>query len=346
MNIIDFSHIAIIQTAFLGDIALTLPLADTIRRFHPSAQITFISTPIAKPFVQSTASINNVLSFDKRKSQSGLKGIVQFSNTLRKLNVECIIAPHRSFRTTLLTYLTRPITSVGFSRNAASFLYSRKVEYQANLHEVERNISLLQVFNDIQIPINALIPPPSITIPEADTSKIYNLIEKKGLKIPIIAIAPGSVWATKRWCEDYFVTTAQFLKAKGYSCVFIGGNDDIELCWRLALASGAISLAGETTIIQTIALLKLCSALLTNDSAPTHLAWIAGCPTATIFGATSPKFGFAPRGEASVVLQNETLSCRPCAIHGGNRCPLGTLECMKSVRPERVGLTIESIVTK
>lgn len=346
MNITDLKHIAIIQTAFLGDVALTLPLADEIRRLNPTIEITFVTTPTALTLAESSLSINNVLTFDKRKSQKGLRGILSLTEELQFLDVDCIIAPHRSLRTSLLTYFTRPKCSVGFSRNALSFLYSKTVEYPAELHEVERNIMLLSVFDDVQNQIKQEIEPPKIKISIHDLEIIDQKIRENKLHAPIIALAPGSVWATKRWCEEYYILTAQSLLEKGYSCVFIGGNEDRYLCSRLALASGAVSIAGETSIVQSIALLSKCSALLTNDSAPTHLAWIAGCPTATIFGATSPKFGFAPRGDSSVVLQNDTLGCRPCAIHGGNRCPLGTLECMKSVRPERVSLTIESIVAK
>lgn len=346
MNIVDFSRFAIIQTAFLGDVALALPLADTIRYYNPDADITFITTPLALPLVECSTAITTALPFDKRKSHSGLNGIHSLAAELRQKKIDCIIAPHRSLRTTLLSFLTFPKFSVGFSRNAASFLYTKRINYFTHLHEVERNIMLLSAFDDIQNPIEKSIPPPKITIQHDDKAKVNDIINLQMIQAPIIAIAPGSVWATKRWCEEYFVSTAQFLVAKGYSCVFIGGNEDIELCNRLAIASGAISLAGKTTIIQTIALLRQCAALLTNDSAPTHLAWIAECPTATIFGATSPKFGFAPRGNSSKVLQNETLSCRPCAIHGGNICPLGTLECMKSVRPERALYAIESIVAK
>jgi heptosyltransferase-2 len=346
MNSTDFSRFAILQTAFLGDVALTLPLADALRRYRPTADITFVTTPLALPLVECSDTVTTPLAFDKRKSHSGLSGIRTIAAQLRRLNIDCIIAPHRSLRTSLLTALTRPKFSIGFSRNSASFLYTRQIEYPAQLHEVERNIMLLSAFEDIVNPIEKPIPPPQLTIQKADNEKINSIVTRFGLRTPLIALAPGSVWATKRWLEEYFVATAQYLVAKGYSCVIIGGNEDRELCERIAESSGAVSLAGETSIVQSIALLTRCSALLTNDSAPTHLAWIAGCPTATIFGATSPKFGFAPRGGSSVILQNETLGCRPCAIHGGNHCPLGTHECMKSVKPERAIRAIEIILAR
>lgn len=346
MNITDFSRFAIIQTAFLGDVALTLPLAEAIKRYHPSAEITVVTTPLAAPLVECSDAVDRVIPFDKRKNHKGLRGIRLLANELKKNNIDCIIAPHRSFRTTVLTTLANAKCSIGFSKNSLSLLYSKRINYFTHLHEVERNLMLLTAFDDIQNPIEKVINPPVVTIPSIDSDTVRQFVHHYGIKSPVIAIAPGSVWATKRWCEEYFVSTARYFVEKGYSCVFLGGREDAELCKRLAAASGGISLAGETTIVQTIDFLKQCTVILTNDSAPTHLAWIAGCPTVAVFGATSPKFGFAPRGEESLILQNDTLQCRPCAIHGGNQCPLGTLECMKSVKPERATKAIESILTK
>lgn len=346
MNITDFSRFAIIQTAFLGDVALTLPLAEAVKSYHPTAEITFITTPLAAPLVECSDSVDRVLPFDKRKTHRGVRGIRLLANELKQNNVDCIIAPHRSFRTTVLTTLAHPKYSVGFDKNSFSLLYSKRINYFIHLHEVERNLMLLTAFDDIQNPLEKVINPPVVTIPAIDSDKVNQIVNHYRFKPPIIAIAPGSVWATKRWCEEHFVSTARHFVEKGYSCVFLGGREDAELCKRLAAASGGISLAGETTIVQTIEFLKQCTVILTNDSAPTHLAWIAGCPTVTVFGATSPKFGFAPRGEHSLILQNDTLQCRPCAIHGGNQCPLGTLECMKSVKPELAARAIESILRK
>ena len=66
------------------------------------------------------------------------------------------------------------------------------------------------------------------------------------------------------------------------------------------------------------------------------MAGLTNCPVVTIFGPTSPIFGFAPSGDNDLVIQNNDLKCRPCHIHGLNECPVKNFECMKSIKSEYV----------
>ena len=70
-DIRDFKHIAIIQTAFLGDVALALPLAEKIKSLSGSAELTFVTTPQSAPFVECARNIDNVLVYDKRDKHKG-----------------------------------------------------------------------------------------------------------------------------------------------------------------------------------------------------------------------------------------------------------------------------------
>ena len=90
-------------------------------------------------------------------------------------------------------------------------------------------------------------------------------------------------------------------------------------------AAGALSLRG------TAALLEQAAMLVTNDSAPLHLAAAVAIPTVAIFGPTVPAFGFGPRGPDDLVVEVTGLACRPCSSHGPAVCPLGHHRCMQEV---------------
>jgi len=176
-----------------------------------------------------------------------------------------------------------------------------------------------------------------IEIPEEDKSYVESLLVAKGLEgKTIIAVAPGSVWETKKWKEKHFVKLVVMLIDAGLSPAVVGSEADSELCIRIASASGAISLAGMFTLPQFIYFLTLTSLTITNDSSPTHFAGLVDCPTVTLFGPTSPVFGFAPWSSKSLSLGLDELKCRPCEIHGGRKCPIGTHECMENLKPEFV----------
>ena len=65
-----------------------------------------------------------------------------------------------------------------------------------------------------------------------------------------------------------------------------------------------------------------------NDSAPLHFASAMNAPVTAFFCSTSPKFGFTPLSDISIILETKSnLSCRPCGIHGKKECPEGHFKC-------------------
>ena len=36
------------------------------------------------------------------------------------------------------------------------------------------------------------------------------------------------------------------------------------------------------------------------------------------------------------LLENNDLDCRPCGLHGGDKCPKGHFKCMLDIKPEMV----------
>lgn len=332
MRLTDFRHIVIIQTAFIGDVALVLFLAEQVRQRHPTARITLVTTPIAATFAQYCTAIDTVIGFDKRSQHKGVNGILHVARQLRLEGADCVLAPHRSYRTALLARLSGACIRIGFENASLAWLYTKRVKYTLT-HEIERNNALVGVFEDGQ---NVRTTSPTITLPESADAAAEQFLQQQQCKNGFIACAPGSVWATKRWREEHFGSLAKILRKKGETVLLLGGKDDQALCERIAEKSGCASLAGKTTLPEMLALLKRASVLVSNDSAPVHLAALVDCPTVAVFGPTVQAFGFAPRSSRAVVIENAHLSCRPCSPHGTVACPLGTHECMWSVQPEEV----------
>jgi heptosyltransferase-2 len=97
-----------------------------------------------------------------------------------------------------------------------------------------------------------------------------------------------------------------------------------------------VSAAGELPLRASAALLERAEVLVTNDSAPLHLATAVGTRIVAIFGPTVPEFGFGPRGPRDLVVEHVALDCRPCSRHGPRVCPLGHHRCMGEIGVERV----------
>jgi len=330
----------IIQTAFIGDVILTTPVIDLLHSSLPDIEIDFLTIPMSSSILSFNPFLNKTIIFDKKNKDKGLSGLWRTGKLLHSTHYDLCLVPHRSIRSVVLTFMTQASIRVGFNRSALKKVFTDIVSYDKNIHEIERNLSLLRA-----VGIQGQLMSPVIYASEDDKLFIRNLCQENGFKEEdkIIAIAPGSVWPTKRWPDDYFAELCRRLRTEGFKAVLVGSREDKALCEKISANSEETSsIAGATTLTQTFEFFKLCAGVVTNDSAPLHLGMAAQIPVFAIFGPTVSAFGFGPFGKKSIIFENDNLNCRPCSIHGGKKCPIKTFECMVSVKPDRVAEKIRS----
>ena len=324
-------EILIIQTAFIGDIALTIFFANELKQNFPDCKISFVSTEIGCEILRCFKFIDQPIIFSKRSKDKGLKGINNLSKQLNNTKYDYIFALHRSFRTTILVNKIKAGKKVGFDKNSLSFLLDKRVKYDRFIHEVERNRQCLFEFPSLNGKFNYL---KCVEKNTADFNFITNVVDTSFRK-PVL-IAPCSVWETKKWDKNYFAELSYMLKQNGEDVYLIGGKEDIDTCNYIARKSEVHNLSGQTSIPQVLELVRNSKLVITNDSAPTHFASLFNIPTITIYGATSHKFGFFPLAERSVFIEDVDLFCHPCSIHGEKKCPRKTFDCMKNITPQMV----------
>jgi heptosyltransferase-2 len=329
------SRILIIQTAFLGDVILCTPLIKATRRLFPDSFISFLLIPETENILENNPHLNEILVYDKRGKEKGLRNFVKQVKKIRKRNFDSAIIPHRHIRSALLAYLAGIPQRIGFDRSTGSFLFTQKVTYQDDLHEIDRNLRLLSDLGH-----DALDGSPELFPSPEDFSYSSRLLRNSGVEEndTIIGIAPGSVWATKRWLPERFAQVSDLLiKETGSKVVFLGSKQDERLCLDIAnlMAEKPVILAGKTSILQSAAVISRCKAILSNDSAPVHISSAMKRPAVAIFGSTVPEFGFAPYGEGNVIIGKE-MECRPCGIHGRNKCPKKHFRCMTEIATQEV----------
>jgi heptosyltransferase-2 len=152
---------------------------------------------------------------------------------------------------------------------------------------------------------------------------------------PIVAIAPGARWATKRWPAERFAAVADALAADGASIVLAGGPGDREAFAAVRAAMRATPAADLSPLpIEALAAaLAEARLLVACDSGPVHLASAVGAPALALFGPTSVvRWGPPPPGRALSL----GLACAPCSNHGGELCPEGHHRCLADLLPDHV----------
>ena len=332
--------ILLIQTAFLGDLILTTPLIKAVKKAFPQSFLCVLLIPETSEVLKNNPYVDKIIVYDKRKDKS-LKTFFSIMKNIKGKNFDLALIPHRSFRSALISYLAKIPQRIGFDSSAGSFLFNQKILYNPKIHEIERNLSLLKEFNfELENKSPQLFPE------EKDFNWAKNFLKEAGIKEneKIVGVAPGSVWATKRWLKERFAEVADKLISENFAkIIFFGSDDDRSLCEDISsqMKEKPIIAAGKTSILQSSALISFCSLFLSNDTAGMHLAVAQKKPVVAIFGSTVPEFGFFPYGDGHIIIEKK-LYCRPCGIHGKKKCPEKHFDCMKKISVEEVFEAVKS----
>ena len=328
----------VIQTAFLGDVVLTTPLLSAIAAHHGPVDV--VTTPIAAPLLETHPAVQNVIAYDKRGSDRGWAGLRTLAQRLKTEQYQRAYLPHRSLRTAALGMLARIPSRIGFS-GPWSFLYTEARPKPPLGHESDRLLALADEAPGAY--------PPHLRPTAEDERVVADVLAEIGLDggVPFVALAPGSIWGSKRW--PYYPELAHRLAAKGMPVVVVGGPADADEGSQIVAAVAAAqrvvatSTCGQLTLRQSAALIARAALLVTNDSAPLHLATAMGTRIVALFGPTVTEFGFGPLRAGDVALGLDGLQCRPCSPHGPQRCPLGHHRCMRELTVEAVTRAIEDL---
>jgi heptosyltransferase II len=335
-------RILVIQTAFLGDAILTLPMIQKLDELYPMSEIDVLAIPSTKEIFSASPYTNEVLVIDKKGKEKSVFSLFKYAGELRERNYTKIFSPHKSLRTSLIVMQSGVKDTTGFDNASFKHVYKNLVVYKEYHHEVQRNLDLIGYRYDG----DGWRVLPEVKIPVSSKEKVEYFIKKNRIYDPYYTVAPGSVWDTKKYPEEYFVEVISFLKETGFPVILIGGKNEKELCERITSKfDGKVwSAAARMSITETIFLLTKSLLLISNDSAPVHMGMCADIPVLTLYCSTVPDFGFYPYNYKSSYLSYSELSCKPCGIHGYRECPLSHFECGKRLYPKEIISKIKEMV--
>ena len=328
--------ILISQTASLGDVILSTPVIVALRRYYPDAELWFLSTSAGSQLLKSNPELTGVICYDKKGKDKGIFGLLKKSREIRKLKFDAVFAIQRSARVSLLLKFSGIPKRVGFASSAMPFLFTQTVFRSKEVHDVERNLSILSSEFQLEESDKELL----LVSPQASSvsKEVLDVVSP----VPYVCIFPGSLWFTKRWEPQNFAELGKKLTEKGERVIFLGSKDEKELVDGCARQSDSISLAGKTNLQELIYIVANSRAVICNDSSSLHIASAFKIPNVAIFCATSPQMGFGPwRNPKCEIIEEKDLWCRPCSRHGGVFCPTGTHACMKG---SKNGASVERVV--
>jgi len=225
-----------------------------------------------------------------------------------------------------------------YYRNSDSLL-TRVVRDNNVRHEVESNLELLRILGGA-VQSNKL---ETWLSPEdkrfADQVLIFYKIQPHDL---LIAFSPGAAHPKRIWPLSRFVELGRWLKSEYKAAIVVVGGPGEESLGQMLqqrIDGTVVNLVGNSTLRQTVAILKSCHLFVGNDSGPMHLAAAAGVPVVEIsaqafkgspFMINSPK-RFGPWAVSHRILQPEK-AIPPCT----DTCDSEEAHCILSVTVDQV----------
>lgn len=353
------SHV-VFNTAFIGDLLLSIPFMRRIKRLRPGDELVLICRPGLGGFFQVSGLVDEVIELDKKNTQS----VQKMLRALSDKQIHFLFCPHESYRSAYMVRKIKAKVKVSYRQWWNAPFFDERVRRPMYWPEALRALALLEPYDeDLSRRLEKLRSDKNFhNSPQRDTVEIWphkiasdlslyaepqvdvvrSVLSRFQLHRPFAVIAPASQWATKRWTEDGFVNLIHLLSERGLNVYLVGTLSEADLCMRIEKTAGAIStridvrsIAGQTNLVELHALLSMAEVIVTNDSGSMHMGAAAGRPVVAVFGPTTLDLGYRPWSDLSCVVQLD-LPCRPCGRHGHNRCPIGTHECMKKITPEMV----------
>jgi heptosyltransferase-2 len=324
----------VLQSAFLGDTILTTSL---IAELAARGAVDVLVTPQAAPVLTGNPAIRDVIVYDKRGADAGASGFLRLASRLRSRAYGNAYLAQASWRSAALAWRAGIPNRVGFVDAPGRRLYTSRVPRLADRHQAERLWRL--AFPEGGEPDTM---PPLAMHPGPDDKAAVDALLGGGRNAPLVVLAPGSQWATKRW--PYFEKLALEISGEVRLAV-VGGPDDVSAAQIIhARVPDTIIAAGRLSLLGSAELIRRARVVVANDSSPTHMASAMGTPTLTVFGPTTAGFGFGPLAPRAMAVQHDAMPCRPCHHHGPRRCPLGHWRCMTQLASSRVAAAVREII--
>lgn len=292
----QYRNILIIKPSALGDIVFALPALATLRASFPQARIHWLVRKEFAPLLECVTGLDEIILFDRKllgkwwHSRQAFAEFRAFLKRLRNGQFDLVVDLQGLFRTAFFAWQTGCSQRFGMSqtREGASFFYTRRVlPPEGSIHLVDYYTRIVSEAGAATLCTDYPILPPAQAV-----ETMNHKLSTAGLTgKPYAVLILGSAHTSKCWPTERFAAIARRLAAEyGFTIIAAGSKSEQSLAQAVQQKAQIpmVSLAGQTSIPELVALLKGARLVLSNDTGPGHIAAAMNVPTVVIFGHTNP----------------------------------------------------------
>ncbi len=307
---IDFkdppAKLLIIKPSSLGDIIHSLPFLAAVKTRFPHMEVHWVVARGLHVVLENHPLISKlwVINKDAWKSvaylRETLRDVRDLYRGLGREHYDVCVDLSGLLRSGLLTFASKAPIKIGFAEanEGSPFFYTHKIKGDMEGHAIDRYLQIARAFgcrgDEISYPMPAFErnPPLCRTLPR-----------------DYVVIAPSAGKEANRWPASRFGELAARLPLPA---VVICGKGDAAVADGVVAASKgkAISLAGKTTLLELMAVIRKARFFISNDTGPMHIAAAFQVPVFALFGPANPK-RTGPYGPIHTIIKTD-IACAPC----------------------------------
>ena len=317
-------RIVIVRPDHLGDVLLTLPAVEGLRKTFPEAHITFITARASVDAARLSPDIDAVIGVpfpaldQPLEATSWATVAASEGNGLRDaFDIAILPRPDDPWSGPLVTAASVPVR-LGYDLPRTRTFLTHNIPSPSREHVVmtaARLASAAAALLGVRYthppergrPARLHIAPKH----EMEAMRVLNRLETSS----IVVLHPAAGWALKHWSIQRWGELAIALRQRhGITAVVTGAWVDHALISAIVAASGgsAVSLAGHVSLGGLAALYRRVQLVIAIDSGPMHLAALLGTPVVGLYGPADP-VQFSPwsaLGTSRIIRLQ--LPCSPC----------------------------------
>jgi ADP-heptose:LPS heptosyltransferase len=346
-------RILLLRPDHLGDVLLTLPMAQLLRRSIPDGHITVAAPPGLVSIATRCPAVNDVLGVDFPPPTASdfpdgwTEGARAVAAGMRDRFDIALIPRMDDPWSGHLAELAAIPRRMGFGHPRTRRFLTDALPLPERCHVVELGLAVARhviAAGEPGLEPDAWISPRAEDDAEADRVLSSLPADPHRAQAAIVAFHPGSSWKLKEWPASRWGSLIQRLSERyRISSLVTGSEHERALVANVVAASAghATGLAGRLSLGGLAALYHRAALVIAVDSGPLHLAVATGTRAVGIYGPADPlEFGpWSRPGSARLV--RTALPCQPCRRLDGPPC--GALERPACLRGVGVGDVLDSV---
>jgi ADP-heptose:LPS heptosyltransferase len=326
-------NILVVRTDRIGDVVLTLPIANIIKKHFPDSRVSFLIREYTKSLCENNLFINEIITLDEADGKTKI-----FSNIRKiKKKFDTAIVAYPTFRIALILFLAGIKTRIGSGYRWYSFLFNKKIYEHRKIsehHELEYNIRLLKAIgveeevSPSTVLFNLHSSPLSRQFVEKElSSRSVNVLNK------LIIIHPGSGGSSIDLPPDHMKRLVYLMAQElDVEILITGSKTEKELCESLVVNEKTKNLSGLFDLPELIALIEKSDLMIANSTGPIHIAAALGKHVIgfypKIISCSDKRWGPYTNNKK---IFSPTIDCNNCT-----RKTCEELDCMRSINIDDV----------